>query len=173
MTSIYSNSLTFTATSAINGSNPKNNNTQTGGNSFDVLLGNISAGTGQKSVNSATAKENTDQLLQYIQQMVSNTQDFLMHIGSNDATTHATSAATDPFAISGIGSDESFVTGSGPLPAFLAKVDAQYHLNATQSKALRDIAIQFKDATKSPDTIQKIADALQQAGIVSPKTSAT
>jgi hypothetical protein len=53
----------------------------------------------------------------------------------------------------------------GPLPAFINKVTAERHLNEAQNLALQNIAIRNKDVTKTPESVQKIAMELKQAGI--------
>jgi len=168
MTSIYTTSLTFTSTSKVNGTNANNNDAQTAAGSFDALLGTISSATSQSAAKPAASDNQADHLLRYIQQMMSNTQDFLMNIGS-DMETRTVSDASNPFAVD---TKDSFVTGDGPLPAFLAKVDVQYNLNDTQKQSLRAIALQFRDANKTPDTLQQISEALHQAGIGVPAKAA-
>lgn len=54
---------------------------------------------------------------------------------------------------------------SGPLPTFITLATAKLHLTPTQNKALQDIAVENKDIVKTPDSVQKIAMELQQAGI--------
>jgi hypothetical protein len=63
------------------------------------------------------------------------------------------------------GSDNDFITGGGPLPAFLTMVKSQYGLNAEQAQALDNIALAFKDAQNTPETVNQISAALREAGI--------
>ena len=77
----------------------------------------------------------------------------------------SSSSALDPLNLSA--DDDAFIHGDGPLPAFLSQVKTQLGLNSTQATALDNIALQFKDANNTPDTVQKVADALRQAGITS------
>ncbi len=54
---------------------------------------------------------------------------------------------------------------SGPLPEFISMISKKLNLSAEQNRALQDIAVANKDATRSQESVQKIAVALQQAGI--------
>lgn len=54
---------------------------------------------------------------------------------------------------------------TGPLPDYIARMSGELQLNSTQKIAFQDIAVKNKDATKTPETIQKIAEELRQAGI--------
>ena len=67
----------------------------------------------------------------------------------------------------GLGTNDSFIHGAGPLPAFLAQVKSQLGLTSTQASSLDNIALQFKDADNTPETVQQIAAALSKAGITS------
>jgi hypothetical protein len=60
---------------------------------------------------------------------------------------------------------ESTFGTSGPLPTFIAMMSAKLNLTAEQNKAFQDIAVNNKDIVKTPDSVQKIADELKQAGI--------
>ncbi|MDX2112535.1 MAG: hypothetical protein SFW63_02195 [Alphaproteobacteria bacterium] len=54
---------------------------------------------------------------------------------------------------------------SGPLINFINDVTRKLWLNADQNRALQQIAVNNKDATRSPESIAKIAAELRQAGI--------
>ncbi len=54
---------------------------------------------------------------------------------------------------------------SGPLINFINDVTRKLGLNADQNRALQQIAVNNKDATRSPESIAKIAAELRQAGI--------
>jgi hypothetical protein len=54
---------------------------------------------------------------------------------------------------------------SGPLPNFITLMTAKLKLSATQNLALQDIAIANKDIVKTPESVQKIAAELKEAGI--------
>lgn len=53
---------------------------------------------------------------------------------------------------------------SGPLPAYITMITEKLGLSASQNKALQDISVRNKDATKSPESVQKIAKELKEAG---------
>ncbi len=78
------------------------------------------------------------------------------------SSSSSTSSSSDLF---GLGTDDDFIRGAGPLPAFLAQVKAQLGLTSTQATSLDNIALQFKDADNTPETVQQIAAALSKAGI--------
>lgn len=171
MTSIPYASLYSSNALATLGTSGSSTSQQSGDSGFEALLDGISSdsATAQNAAaDTSNPTDNIGQLLQYIQQVVSSTENTLLNIGSDSSAPVQQAAATNPFTPTGASATDPFLTGGGPLPAFLAQVDVAYHLNATQSQALRDIAVQFKDVTKTPDNIQKIADALTQAGIGTP-----
>jgi len=89
----------------------------------------------------------------------------LENIGSSATTVQDFSTTIDPSTTNSTAFAETTLASDGPLPAFLAQVDIQLHLNHTQQQALQNIATQNMDAADTPDTVQKIAMELQQAGI--------
>jgi hypothetical protein len=54
---------------------------------------------------------------------------------------------------------------SGPLPNFIKVISGKLKLSPTQIQAFQDIAVNNKDATKAPESVQKIARELKAAGI--------
>ena len=146
----------------------KNTDSEGSGTDFAAYLD--SCGKRQTKAQQADAGSGVDALLSYIQQIMFNTTDILTSIGDEKTTVSSASSISNPFATDDA-SGEGFITGDGPLPAFLAKVDKAYNLDATQQKALRDIALAHRDATKDPATIQAIADELAKAGIGVPQVS--
>jgi hypothetical protein len=60
---------------------------------------------------------------------------------------------------------EDIIANSGPLPQFLAQVEAQKQLDEEHSNALEDIAWRFRNAKDTPDTVRQIDAALDAAGI--------
>jgi len=54
---------------------------------------------------------------------------------------------------------------SGPLPAFINLMSSKLGLNAAQNQAFQQIAVNNKDATRTPESIDKIAAELKAAGI--------
>lgn len=144
-------------------------NSQSGSSNFEALLASFSSSDSKDSSASGSA-DNSDQLMKFIQQIMANVENSLESIGSNasGSSTQATSSSSanqDLFGNSTTPDAESALASGGPLPAFLQQVDTIKHLDATQQKALQDIATKFKDANNTPDTVQQIAAALQQAGI--------
>jgi len=115
-----------------------------------------SGGTG------TSAQGGLDQLLNMLEQMITDVENSIGNTGSNTAqasgTTNTTDANSSSLAASAIGA-------SGPLPTFLAQVDSQMGLNATQQQALQGIAVENMNATNTPGTVNTIAQELQQAGI--------
>ncbi|MEQ1789780.1 MAG: hypothetical protein ABL857_04990 [Rickettsiales bacterium] len=75
------------------------------------------------------------------------------------------SASGQDINIGNTPSFESILASAGPLPSFIHEVDVRLNLNDTQEQALKDIALANMNATKTPETIQKIAKELQLAGI--------
>lgn len=53
----------------------------------------------------------------------------------------------------------------GPLPDFINMITAKLGLSAEKNQALQNIAINNKDATRTPESIRKIGDELKAAGI--------
>jgi len=60
---------------------------------------------------------------------------------------------------------ESTFGKGGPLPAFITMLTSALHLSATQNQALQNISIENKDIVNTPDSVQKVAMELDQAGI--------
>lgn len=54
---------------------------------------------------------------------------------------------------------------SGPLPAFITRMTAKLHLSAAQNQSFQQIAVNNKDATKTAESVAKIAAELKTAGI--------
>lgn len=142
------------------------NTTQQSDTGFDALLQSISADDCQaKKSHSA---ESTDQMLGFMQQIIFDTESFLLGIGTDMPVVQA-AGAINPLSMD---DGEGFITGDGPLPKFLVYVDKAYNLNLEQQRALREIALQFRDANKTPETIAAISDALTKAGIGVPAANA-
>lgn len=57
------------------------------------------------------------------------------------------------------------LANSGPLPKFLAQVETSMHLDTQHKHALENIAWDFRNATDSLDTVNRIDAALDAAGI--------
>jgi hypothetical protein len=77
------------------------------------------------------------------------------------------SATSSISAIMDIGfSENDYLYGNGPLPQFLKMIKTQMGLSAEQSTALNDIALQFRNADDTPETVAAVNAALQEAGIV-------
>lgn len=74
-------------------------------------------------------------------------------------------AAIAPTGSSLSNEDYDFLYGSGPLPTFLAGVKTQMNLSPEKAQALDSIALHFKNAQDTPETVSQIAAALSQAGI--------
>lgn len=167
MTTINAAYLSLTTLTSTN----SNQQTDSG---FDTLLQSISSNDCQAKKSQQSA-DSTDQLMGFMQQIMFSTESFLLGIGSDNSSgsnvtaASATSAASNPFASD---NGDGFITGDGPLPKFLAYVDKAYNLTPDQQKSLRDIALQFRDAQKTPETLAAISDALTKAGIGAPAVSA-
>ena len=147
---------------------------QNSGSSFEDLLSSLGVGSGSANSSSATTTasasggDSTDdisQLLKFIEQVLNNTQDSLESIVPGPNTSGNTNTGTATAATSSSNYVDSALASGGPLPAFLKQVDAQLHLDNAHQKALQDIATQYQNANDTPDTVQSIAAALQQAGI--------
>ncbi len=147
---------------------------QGGVSSFEDLLSSITA-TGanddKKKVNSADNSGNEDQLMKFLQQILSSMDDSLQNILSPaDSAQNYVNSVYQADTGSNIDSAntssyESILAGGGPLPTFLKEVDARLHLDPAHQQALRDIAEQNKDVVKTPDSVHQIAMELQAAGI--------
>ncbi len=136
-----------------------------GNSSFDDLLDSLSGNGAAKKAGSKTDKDKTDDLLNYIQQIMTNIDNSLINIGSDPAKANKDVQPVNPVDASNTSDFEAILASGGPLPTFLHEVDERLHLNATQQKALQDIAEENMNVTKSPEAIRKIAAELQQAGI--------
>ena len=77
--------------------------------------------------------------------------------------TSAVSALEGRFAFSP--AFTSVFDSSGPLIDFINQTTASLGLSAEQNLALQNIAINNQDATRSKESIDKIAQELRQAGI--------
>lgn len=136
-----------------------------GNGSFDDLLASFTDNGAPRKAGSKTDKDKTDDLLNYLQQVMVNIDNSLINIGSDPAKANKDIQAVNPVDASNTSDFESILAGGGPLPAFLREVDERLHLNPTQQKALQDIAEENMNVTKTPENIHRIATELQQAGI--------
>jgi hypothetical protein len=100
-----------------------------------------------------------------------NTKDFAVRmlekisltISQNLSSIGKSGAAKNTFPLSG--SFEATFGSHGPLIDFINGVTVKLGLSAQQNSALQAIAVNNKDATRSPESIAKIAAELRQAGI--------
>lgn len=122
---------------------------------FDALLDSI--GTSKRASDRDDIAK--DPLGSLIDSLLNN----LTTARSNDNTAKNASlfpakyALTDSFT-STFGSD-------GPLIDFINEVTSKLGLSATQNASLQQIAVNNKDATRSSESVRKIAGELKQAGI--------
>lgn len=171
MTSVQATIIQFTTQNRADSSLSTN---KTEENGFDALLSGLSSKDCETAKTAAPNAQggNNDSLIAMVQQIVLQTTSFLLPIGNKEdtqASSISNSISGDMFG----DADEGFITGDGPLPAFLARVDRQYGLDATQQKALRDIALRFRDTDGSLESRAQIAQALASAGIgTAPQTFA-
>jgi hypothetical protein len=84
-------------------------------------------------------------------------------ISQNLSSIGKTGAAKNTFPLSD--SFEATFGSHGPLIDFINDVTVRLGLSAEQNSALQAIAVNNKDATRSPESIAKIAAELRQAGI--------
>jgi hypothetical protein len=173
MSSLSITSINYTSITSTNSKSSKD----CAGSDFDALFNSISQNddtdkAAKTDGPTGIANASVDQLLLYIQQMAFNTQNSLLDIGSDDKSKAVTdiTGAKQANGIDPANNDQPdiyadpFLQG-GPLPDFLARVDEKLGLNKDQSRSLREIAVAFKDAPAGIDTQNKIASALEQAGI--------
>jgi len=162
MTNINTTLLSFTSITASTTNQSRTENDTAG---FESILNRAGQNLPAKD---AALPTDADSLMNYMQQMIMSTENFLTAIGTNQKAA-AITPVSNPFAAD---DGEGFITGDGPLPKFLAEVDRAYGLDPSQQKALRDIALAHRDATRDPATIQQIADELAKAGIGVPQANA-
>jgi len=125
------------------------------GNSNDPTTGILNALTYSNfSTTSSGGSGNLDALL-----------GSLDNTDANTANPQNPTTAFEPIATNSTSFAEAALADGGPLPAFLALVDTQMHLDKTQQQALQNIATEYQNASDTPDTVSSIAYALQQAGI--------
>ena len=100
---------------------------------------------------------NSDSSLSFMNDFVDNI------ISSQSTDSDATLPESGKFPLSSAFTS-TFGTG-GPLPAWINMVTAKLKLNSSQNQAIQQIAVNNKDATRTPTSIQKIAAELKAAGI--------
>ncbi len=149
---------------AINWVNLSNsNNLDKNNNNFYDLFTSL---TDNNTIKKANGKNGTESnIFNFTQQILMNIENELESFGAGSTTT--TNSISDINSVDTANSSyfESILSNSGPLPAFMHEMDIRLHLTPTQSQELRDIAAENMNATKTPESIQKIAMELQRAGI--------
>lgn len=176
MNNIYSALMPNVLTSTERNSTGKKSDS---GVSFDDLLTNINKRDVQKN---KLVSNHTDGLATLVQQVVMSMDDSLANIfvSSNDDKKSAFSSSLDEastlYGLDSVfsASDssgvfdfdyESFVNGSGPLPAYLKMLDTSLGLTSEQSQKLRDIAWDNRNIVKSTESVKALGQQLREAGI--------
>ncbi len=159
MTMVTNTILAYSSTTLQMGSSAKKS---TDTDNFSALL-NIASDKPEASSSTVSNDGNID-LLSSIQQFMADITASLLEVGNNGHTS-ATAATSTGLNADGTISVDALLNQGGPLPAYLDRVAARYGLDDEHKQALRDITIQFKDTTGSPQEVAQMAEALKNAGI--------
>ena len=149
---------------AINWINYNNSRTLNGNSNFDDLFTSIADSSTIKKIDGRADKVGNN-ILDFTQQILMNIENQLESFDSSSIIANNAILDINTVDVGNTAYFESILSNSGPLPTFLHEVDIRLHLNASKRQALRDIAAENMNATKTPESIQKIAMELQRAGI--------
>lgn len=131
---------------------------QATGGDFDALLASFNTGAASRTENSrATSILGANNISGFIDELLES----IHGSQGNSSAADLLAGAQFPFS----SAFESTFGLSGPLPSFITMITSKLGLNAQQNLALQAISVNNKDATKSQESIQKIAQELRAAGI--------
>lgn len=158
----FNNINTIPALGLFDAGKPGSTASQDYGDAFSLDLSSDAMGMLSGSDDSRESPH--DLLMEFIDRVLSST-GHAIHFApaARAAKAYQAGQAARPEVV-GYPYNHPFLQG-GPLPAFLAIVDKRLNLSAEKSIALREIAIEFKDAPRSLDTVKNIKTALDNAGI--------
>lgn len=132
---------------------------------FDALLSSMETDTKPSRNSSRAGTESISDILSITSPFSGFAGDFIDNINAslNNIGALMNPALAPKFAFTG--AFESTFGLRGPLPDFITVMTSALKLNATQNLAFQDIAVKYKDIVKTPESVQKVAFDLDQAGI--------